>query len=81
MLSEKQVEEYKENGFVIMDYSLSKETLDEIKYYHKNLLDKYPEFRDYCPTLLKYDLNFLKYFNTLLISKCWSFSTTMLELN
>ena len=37
MLSEKQVEEYKENGFVIMDYSLPKETLDEIKYYHKNL--------------------------------------------
>ena len=61
MLSEKQVEEYKENGFVIMDYSFPKETLDEIKYYHKNLLDKYPEFRDYCPTLLKYDLNFLKY--------------------
>ena len=40
MLSEKQVEEYKENGFVIMDYSFPKDTLDEIKYYHKNLLDK-----------------------------------------
>ena len=61
MLSDKQVKEYKENGFVIMDYILPKETLDEIKSLHKNLLDKHPEFRDYCPTLLKYDLNFLKY--------------------
>ena len=27
-------------------------------------LKKYPEFRDYCPTLLKYDRNFLKYYDT-----------------
>ena len=44
MLSDKQVKEYKENGFVIMDYILPKETLDEIKSLHKNLLDKHPEF-------------------------------------
>ena len=37
MLSEKQVQEYKEKGFVIMDYSFPEETLDEIKFHHKNL--------------------------------------------
>ena len=61
MLSESQVAEYDKNGFVILDYKLPKEDLDDIKNYHNILLEKHPEYRDYCPTLLKYDLNFLKY--------------------
>ena len=61
MLSEKQLAEYDENGFVILDYRMPKEDIEDIKNYHKILLEKHPEFRDYCPTLLKHDLNYLKY--------------------
>jgi ectoine hydroxylase-related dioxygenase (phytanoyl-CoA dioxygenase family) len=61
MLNEKQIKEYEEKGFTILDYQLSDSDLDEIKSMHDNILKKYPEFRDYCPTLLKYDRNFLKY--------------------
>ena len=61
MLSDNQIAEYNKNGFVILDYKLAKEELDEIKVYHDLLLNKHPEFRDYCPTLLKYNLDFLKY--------------------
>jgi ectoine hydroxylase-related dioxygenase (phytanoyl-CoA dioxygenase family) len=61
MLSDKQVKEYNEKGFTILDYELSQSDLDEIKSMHANILEQHPEFRDYCPTLLKYDRNFLKY--------------------
>ena len=61
MLSENQIKEYNEKGFTILDYQLSESDLDEIKNLHTNILKNHPEFRDYCPTLLKYDLNFLKY--------------------
>ena len=61
MLTAKQINEYSEKGFTILDYQLSDLELDEIKSMHDNILKKHPEFRDYCPTLLKYDRNFLKY--------------------
>ncbi len=44
MLSEKQVEEYHENGFTIMDYKLSKNDLDYIKIPHTHLNEKPPEY-------------------------------------
>ena len=61
MLTEDQVNEYHEKGFVILDYKMPENDLEEIKSYHQVLLEKHPEFRDYCPTLLKYNLDFLKY--------------------
>tara|TARA_B100001123_G_scaffold326169_1_gene366773 strand:- start:4055 stop:4813 length:759 start_codon:yes stop_codon:yes gene_type:complete len=61
MLSTSQVNDYYENGFVVIDYKLPEKTLNEIKHYYNALLLSHPEFRDYCPTLLKYELNFLKY--------------------
>ena len=61
MLTEDQIKEYHEKGFVIIDYKMPENELEEIKNYHKVLLEKHPEFRDYCPTLLKYNLDFLKY--------------------
>ena len=61
MLTEKKINEYNEKGFTILDYQLSDLELDEIKSQYDNILKKHPEFRDYCPTLLKYDRNFLKY--------------------
>ena len=51
MLTEYQVKEYHEKGFVIIDYKMPENELEEIKNYHKVLLEKHPEFRDYCPTL------------------------------
>ena len=47
MLSESQVAEYDKNGFVILDYRLSKEDLSDIKNYHKILLEKPAYFQDH----------------------------------
>jgi len=61
MLSEIQVNRYMEEGFVVPDYRLSREIIDEIKAAHDRLIDKHPEFRDYCGALLIQDLTFLNY--------------------
>lgn len=59
MLSEAQVASYHENGYIIPDFRLSSEELEDIKGAHDRLLAKHPEFRDYCPNLLAYDTGFL----------------------
>ena len=61
MLSEAQIEEYREKGYVVPDYRLPAETLERIREDHQRLLVKHPEFRDNCPALLRYDLRFLNY--------------------
>tara|TARA_B100001123_G_C15027491_1_gene914034 strand:- start:69 stop:827 length:759 start_codon:yes stop_codon:yes gene_type:complete len=61
MLSVKQLEDYEANGFVILDYQLPENDLEEIKSASDRIINKYPQYRDYCPMLLKYDLHFLKY--------------------
>ena len=61
MLSEAQVAHYQENGFVIPDYRLSEETLSAIRDDHDRLLRRHPEFHNYCPQLLAWDLAFLNY--------------------
>ena len=60
-LSVSELKKYYKDGFVIPDYRLSEETLEAIKTDYDKLLRVNPEFKDYCPTLLKYDRNFLKY--------------------
>lgn len=60
-LSEAEVERYHEDGYVIPKYRLSEETLQDIRADHDRLLKRHPEFRDYCPMLLRYDLSFLNY--------------------
>ncbi len=59
MLSEAQVAQYREAGYVVPDFRLSGDELAEIKAAHDLLLARKPEYRDYCPTLLAYDLWFL----------------------
>jgi len=59
MLSEAQVAQYHEDGYVIPDYRIPDEALLEIRTAHDRLLAKHPEFRDYCATLLAYDTSFL----------------------
>ena len=61
MLSTTQLDHYHTQGFVIPDFRLDKEALDTIKGHHERLIARLPEFRDYCPSVLAYDLAFLNY--------------------
>ena len=61
MLSKKQVEQYHRDGFVIPDYQLSTDTIKEIREMSDRLVHRYPQFRDYCPTLLAYETGFLAF--------------------
>jgi ectoine hydroxylase-related dioxygenase (phytanoyl-CoA dioxygenase family) len=59
MLSEREIEQYREDGYVIPDFRLPDAALEEIRLAHGRLLKKHPEFRDYCSSLLAYDTGFL----------------------
>ncbi len=61
MLSQVQVAQYHDKGYVVPDYRLPEETLARIRTDHSQLLVKHPEFRDNCPALLRYDMRFLNY--------------------
>ena len=60
-LSEAEVDRYHEDGYVIPEYRLPEKTLQDIRADYDRLLTHHPEFRDYCPMLLRYDLSFLNY--------------------
>jgi hypothetical protein len=59
MLSEAQVAQYHEAGYVVPEFRLSRADLAEIKAAHDRLLARRPEYRDYCPAILEHDLWFL----------------------
>jgi ectoine hydroxylase-related dioxygenase (phytanoyl-CoA dioxygenase family) len=61
MLTAEQIGQYHENGYVIPDYRLPESDLADIRSHHERLVARHPEFRNYCPTLLAYDLAFLNY--------------------
>jgi len=61
MLSDQQIEFYKKNGFVVPDFSISNSDLVEIRELQEKFIHKYPEFRDYCSTLLAYETGFLRF--------------------
>ena len=61
MLSEKQIKEYFQNGYIIPDFKMDENDLLEIEKLHNQLINNYPEFYNYCPAILEYDKNFLKY--------------------
>ncbi len=61
MLTSEQAAKYHEDGFVVPDYRLPVEDLASIKTHHGRLVERHPEFRNYCPSLLAYDLAFLNY--------------------
>ena len=58
MLNNLQIEQYFEDGYVIPDFQLPEKTTQAIQKRHEALLEKYPEFRDYCPAILQYDEGF-----------------------
>ena len=64
MLTDAQIAEYREKGYVVPDYRLAGEVLEDIREAHTQLLTRHPqhpEFRDNCSALLSYDLRFLNY--------------------
>ena len=61
MLSERQIDQYHRDGYVIPDYRVPDDTLEAIEEDHDRFLRRFPEFRDYCPSLLIYDTAFLNY--------------------
>ncbi len=54
-------EDYERDGYLVAEYRLPAETLEEIKAAHGRLVARFPEFHDYCPALLHYDLGFLNF--------------------
>jgi ectoine hydroxylase-related dioxygenase (phytanoyl-CoA dioxygenase family) len=61
MLTAAQIADYHEKGYVVPDYRLCDEVLEDIREAHTQLLARHPEFRDNCSALLSYDLRFLNY--------------------
>jgi len=61
MLTEAELDHYREDGFVVPDFRLPEKTIDAIRADHTRLITERPEFVDYCPTVLAYDLSFLNY--------------------
>lgn len=59
VLTQAEVDCYHEQGYVIPTFRLHDGALDDIKAMHDRLLTRHPEYRDYCPTLLAFDLGFL----------------------
>ena len=61
MLNSSEIESYHQDGFVIPDFRIDEQTLEQIRSDHERLLKKHPEFLNYCPNVLAYDLSFLNY--------------------
>ena len=59
MLTEREVRQYERDGYVIPRFRLQAEMLEEIKAAHTRLIGKHPQFSDYCPALLAFDVWFL----------------------
>ncbi len=59
MLTSSEIEQYRRDGYVTPDFRLDDEILEEIRETHARLVQKHPEFCDYCSALLAYDPWFL----------------------
>jgi ectoine hydroxylase-related dioxygenase (phytanoyl-CoA dioxygenase family) len=60
MLSDAQFAQYQTHGYVIPEFRLSEPVLEDLRADHERLVERHPEFRQYCPNLLAYDLRFLE---------------------
>ncbi len=59
MLGEQQIEQYHRNGYVTPDFRLPDRVLDDIRAAHNRLVDRHPEYADYCSALLAFDTWYL----------------------
>ncbi|MCX6048163.1 MAG: phytanoyl-CoA dioxygenase family protein [Chloroflexi bacterium] len=55
MLTNEQIERYHRDGFVTPDFRLSEDVIAEIRQAHDRLIQRHPEFNDYCSALLAFD--------------------------
>ena len=60
MLTDAQIEHYRDYGYVIPDFRLPEPLLEDLRADQARLVARHPEFRQYCPNLLTYDLRFLE---------------------
>ena len=61
MPTKEQIKQYLEDGFVIPDFKMSENDLLEIEEKHNQLINKFPEYKNYCPAVLLKDESFLNY--------------------
>jgi ectoine hydroxylase-related dioxygenase (phytanoyl-CoA dioxygenase family) len=59
MLSDEQVEQYRRDGYVTANARLDASVLEETRAAHARLIERHPEFSDYCSALLAYDTWYL----------------------
>ena len=59
MLTDEEIDRYRREGYVIPDFRVPDEVLDDIRDTHGRLLAKHPEFTDYCPAVLAFETGFL----------------------
>lgn len=60
MLNSEQIEHYHEHGYVIPDFQMPESVLDRVKERHAALVERRPDFRNYCPALLDQDEAFVE---------------------
>ena len=69
MLTKDEIVKYKEEGFLIPNFTMPEKDLLEIEKLHDNLVENFPKFRNYCPAVLLHDERFLKYcFNNVILN-------------
>ncbi|MGY9054190.1 MAG: phytanoyl-CoA dioxygenase family protein [Alphaproteobacteria bacterium] len=62
MLTDAQVAQYHDVGYVIpQQFAIGEEALEDLRARHSRLVEKHPEFRNYCSNILAFDLAFLNY--------------------
>lgn len=59
MLTQGQIEQYHRDGYVTPDFRLPADVIEDIKDAHSRLVDRNPEFSDYCSAVLAYDTWYL----------------------
>lgn len=59
MLTKRQIKKYHRDGFVTPDFRLPETVIEEIKQAHSRLIERHPEFSDYCSSLLAFDTWYL----------------------
>ena len=61
MLTNDDIIKYQEDGFVIPNFKMCEKDLLEIENKHNKLINKFPDYKNYCPALFLKDESFLKY--------------------
>lgn len=59
MLTPQQLEQYHEDGYVTPDYRIPEQVLSDIRDAHSRLVERHPEYSDYCSALLAFDTWYL----------------------